>query len=185
MTFNAVPCAFFAGRLPKEAADRARARVRKATRRKGRTPDKRTLLAAGFCLLVTSLPAEQWPAEELLALYRVRWQVEWCIRLWKNLCELKRLPAYQAPIAAEVLKAKLVLILLLQQRSFSDRFALAWVSMRDRAPRRSPEMAIGEPTTLSPPPVFLPTQKAGSMGGSSAPLVPPSRAGDCPQCRLS
>ena len=109
------PLRLIAGRLPQEAADRARAKIRKAARRKGRTPDRRTLLAAGFCILITTLPAERWPAEELLALYRVRWQVEWCIRRWKSLCELKRLPAYPAPIAEEVLKAKLILILLLHQ----------------------------------------------------------------------
>jgi hypothetical protein len=113
-----------AGRLPQEAADRARAKIRKAARRKGRTPNRHTLLAAGFCILITTLPAARWPAEELLALYRVRWQVEWCIRRWKSLCELKRLPAYPASIAEEVLKAKLVLILLLHQRL--ARLDLPW-----------------------------------------------------------
>jgi hypothetical protein len=118
------PLRLIAGRLPQEAADRARAKIRQAARRKGRTPDQRTLLAAGFCILVTTLPAERWPTEELLALYRVRWQVEWCIRRWKSLCELKRLPAYPASIAEVVLKAKLVLILLLHQRL--ARLDLPW-----------------------------------------------------------
>jgi hypothetical protein len=118
------PLRLIAGRLPQEAADRARAKIRKAARRKGHTPDQCTLLAAGFCILVTTLPAERWSAEELLALYRVRWQVEWCIRRWKSLGELKRLPAYPASIAEVVLKAKLVLILLLHQRL--ARLDLPW-----------------------------------------------------------
>lgn len=51
----------------------------------------------------------------VLALYRIRWQVEWCFRHWKSLCHLDRLPAYPAGIVEPVLLAQLILILLMQQ----------------------------------------------------------------------
>jgi hypothetical protein len=41
---------------------------------------------------------------------------EWCFRRWKSVCHLDDLPAYPAPIAEAVLLAKLIIILLMQQR---------------------------------------------------------------------
>jgi len=67
-------------------------------------------------LLRIYLPAKTWLAEETLHLYRVRWQVEWCFRRWKTLCELKRLPAHPSTIAQVVLQAKVVSIRLLHHR---------------------------------------------------------------------
>ena len=40
-----------------------------------KTLDPRSLLAAGFVVLATSLDAETYPADELLAMYRLRWQI--------------------------------------------------------------------------------------------------------------
>lgn len=104
------------GRLPPDKAAEARARVNREASHKQRTVHPHTLLAAGFCILLTNLPAHNWPALTVLAFYRVRWQVEWCFRRWKSLCALDVLPAYPTQIAEPVLLAKLILILLMQQR---------------------------------------------------------------------
>ncbi len=108
------PLRLVAGRLPPDKAAEAQERVRCQARKEKRPVNPNTLLAAGFCILLTNLPAAAWPARLVLAFYRLRWQIEWCFRRWKSLCHLDELPAYPAPIAGPLLLAKLILILLMQ-----------------------------------------------------------------------
>ena len=110
------PVRLVAGRLPPDKATEARENVRRQARKDKREPKAETLLAAGFCIVLTNLPAATWPVLQVLALYRLRWQIEWCFRRWKSLCHLTTLPAYPAEIAKPVLLAKLIIILLMQQR---------------------------------------------------------------------
>lgn len=110
------PLRLVAGRLPEDKATEARKRVKKQAKKKQRDPHPNTLLAAGLCILLTNLPAASCAPLTVLALYRIRWQVEWCFRRWKSLCRLDQLPAFPASIAEPVLLAKLILILLMQHR---------------------------------------------------------------------
>lgn len=43
---------------------------------KGKKVSETTLFLAGWILLVTTLPEEEWSAEEVLCLYQARWQTE-------------------------------------------------------------------------------------------------------------
>ena len=103
-------------------------------RKKKRSPHPNTLLVAGFCVLLTNLPAYAWPTWTILAWYRVRWQIEWCFRRWKSLCRLDQLPAYPAPIAEPVLLAKILLILLMQQRLGTLPWADWWTNAHKPVP---------------------------------------------------
>ena len=106
------PLRLIASRLPLGKAEQARERVRRQARHDKREPNPNTLLAAGFCVLITNLPAS-YGVKELLQAYGIRWQIEWTFRRWKSLCELDRLPTYPSAIAEPVLLAKLLLILLM------------------------------------------------------------------------
>ncbi len=110
------PLRLVVGRLPPDKAEEARHKVKEQARKNKREPKSETLLAAGFCILLTNLPAATWPVLQVLAFYRIRWQIEWCFRRWKSLCQLNVLPVYPAKIAEPVLLAKLIIILLMQQR---------------------------------------------------------------------
>ncbi|MCD4739238.1 MAG: transposase [Anaerolineae bacterium] len=110
------PLRLVVGRLPPDKAAEARERARRQARKNKRQVSPNTLLAAGFCILLTNLPGATWSNLSILAFYRVRWQVEWCFRRWKSLCRLDELPAYPAKIAEPVLLAKLIIILLMQRR---------------------------------------------------------------------
>src|SRR5271155_3624945 len=57
-------------RKSEEAAQAERQRLLSQARKKSKTLDPRSLLAAGFVVLATSLDAETYPADELLAMYR-------------------------------------------------------------------------------------------------------------------
>ena len=51
-------------------------RLLKDAKKRGKQPDPRSLEAAKYILLLTSLPVEMFSAAEVLALYRFRWQIE-------------------------------------------------------------------------------------------------------------
>ena len=61
--------------------------------KRGRIPDPRSLEAAGFVPLLTSLPPAEFPPGRVLALYRLRWQVELAFKRLKSLLGLGALPA--------------------------------------------------------------------------------------------
>jgi hypothetical protein len=102
--------------LPPEKAEEARRRARKTARKNKHSVDERTLLAAGFVLLLTNLPASAWSAQEVLALYRLRWQVEMLFKRLKSLLALDRLRAHDPELAQTYLLGKLLGALLLEER---------------------------------------------------------------------
>ncbi len=97
-----------AGRLTQKNADAARRRSREQARKKKHRIDERTLKAAAFILLVTSLPADSWSAEQILELYRLRWQVELHFKRLKSILHLDELRAQSADLAQSYLLSKLL-----------------------------------------------------------------------------
>ena len=68
-------------------------------------------------IVVTTLDPAVWTAETILALYRVRWQVELAIKRWKSLLEVGRLRAKaEGTLASLWLHGKLLYALLLERR---------------------------------------------------------------------
>lgn len=128
------PLRLVAGRVPPEKAKETRDAVYRRAHKKKRSPHPNTLLAAGFVVLLTNLPALAWPTQTILAWYRVRWQVEWCFRRWKSLCCLDQLPAYPAAIAEPVLLAKIIIILLMQQRLGTLPWTDWWMNSHESVP---------------------------------------------------
>jgi len=119
--------------LPQEAADRARQQVYKRCSKKGRTPDERTLLAAGFTLLLTNLPTDTWPSQEVLALYRVRWQVELLIKRLKSVGHLDHLRAKDPHLAQVYLLGKLLAALFIDHLTQQARHRCpAWFHSCER-----------------------------------------------------
>jgi hypothetical protein len=56
----------------------------KASRRQSQI-DPRSFVATGFLILATSLAKEEFPASEVLAVYRPRWQIELAFKRLKSL----------------------------------------------------------------------------------------------------
>jgi hypothetical protein len=95
-------------RLPEEAAARARQRVLARAKRKKQEVRPDTLFLAGWVLLVSTLPAETWPARELFWLYRHRWQVELLIKQMKQFLLLVQLRSHHPETVRAALLAALV-----------------------------------------------------------------------------
>jgi len=80
-------------RKPEEAARAECARQMREARKKGKQLDPRSLIAAEYVMLATSLPENAYPASEVLALYRLRWQIELAFKRLKTLLRIDCLPA--------------------------------------------------------------------------------------------
>jgi len=80
--------------------------------RKQKTLDPRSLTAAEFLILGTSLPPEHYPANEVLAAYRLRWQIERAFKRLKSLIHIDKLPARTDLGARSWLYPHLILALL-------------------------------------------------------------------------
>ena len=80
-------------RKPEEAARAERERQMREARKKGKQLDPRSLIAAEYVMLATSLPENAYPASEILALYRLRWQIELAFKRLKTLLRIDCLPA--------------------------------------------------------------------------------------------
>jgi IS4 transposase len=78
---------------PPAAAAQARAKARRASRKNQRRTDPRTLAAADYVILLTSLKREEFPIKLVAALYRLRWQIELSIKRLKSILHIDRLPA--------------------------------------------------------------------------------------------
>lgn len=108
-------------RLSAAQAEQSRRRARRKSRRQGKTPQAQTLHAAGYVLLLTSLD-DSVSAADILALYRLRWQIELVFKRLKSLLHLDALPAHDPDLARCWIYAKLIAALLLEEttRLFLD-----------------------------------------------------------------
>lgn len=94
-------------------AEASRRKARRKSRRQGKTVQRNTLEAAGYVLLLTSLDATR-AAADILALYRLRWQIELVFKRLKSLLDLAALPAKDPDLARSWIYAKLIVALLLE-----------------------------------------------------------------------
>jgi hypothetical protein len=80
-----------ARRKPPEVIAAEHKRLHQAASRKQQKLDPRSLIAAEYLVLATSLPVEEFPAAEVLAVYRLRWQIELAFKRLKSLLHMGKL----------------------------------------------------------------------------------------------
>jgi len=95
-------------RLPPEQAERQRKRVKRKSGKAGHQMDPRTATAAGYLMLLTSLPSQRVAPERIIQLYRERWQVELGFKRLKTIGGLDQLPATDPALARTWLLAHLI-----------------------------------------------------------------------------
>lgn len=94
-------------RLPEDKAEEARKRLRKEHGSKVTTE---ALKAAEYVAVFTSAAAERIPAEGMLELYGLRWQVELHVKRDKSIARLDALPNFRPDTIFSWLCAKLLLV---------------------------------------------------------------------------
>jgi hypothetical protein len=110
-----VPMRLIAKRLSAAEAERCRQRAQRKSRKQGKALQPQTLQAAGYVLILTSLDVAQFSAEDILAIYRLRWQIELLFKRLKSLLHLDELPAKDPDLARCWIYAKLIAALLLEE----------------------------------------------------------------------
>lgn len=115
-----------ATKLPAPLAAKAERRATRASSKKGKRLDPRTLEAAHFVMVFTTLPKALLSDVAVLELYRYRWQIELAFKRLKQLLKIGRLP-HQDPVAAKAwIHAKLVVALLLETLFRGARVFSPW-----------------------------------------------------------
>lgn len=97
--------------LPPDKVEARRGKLKRKASKRQETLDPRSLLAAGFMVLATSLP-DDIPAGEICAAYRLRWQIELAFKRLKSLIHIDRLPTRTVAGSLSWLYAHLILVLL-------------------------------------------------------------------------
>lgn len=106
------------------AAERTKQRITREARRKGRPLQPRTLEAAEYVFVLTSLPAREFGTEAVLELYRVRWQIELVFKRMKSLMRLGHLPKQTDASSRAWLEGKFLTVLLIERLlSAADSFS--------------------------------------------------------------
>jgi hypothetical protein len=98
-----------------EQAEAEQKRLLKAAKKRGKQPDLRSLEAAKYILLLTSLPVAVFPPADILALYRFRWQIELAFKRFKSLAGLDMLPAKKPELARAWIYARLIVAIIAEQ----------------------------------------------------------------------
>ena len=95
-----------------EATETSRRKLLQAAKKRSRTVDPRTLEAAGYIFVLTSVPAEQFSAAQVLEVYRFRWQIEMAFKRFKEILPLRRVPVKDPDLAKTYLYANFLAALL-------------------------------------------------------------------------
>jgi Transposase DDE domain len=98
-----------------EQAEAELKRLLKDAKKRGKQPDPRSLEAAKYILLLTSLPTDAFPAPDILTLYRFRWQIELAFKRFKSLAGLDMLPAKKPELARAWIYARLIVAIIAEQ----------------------------------------------------------------------
>jgi Transposase DDE domain len=106
-----------AKRLSEQQRRARERRLYQKAQKHARAVSEQALFLCGFMLLISSLPADSWTAEELLWLYRARWQVELVFKRIKQLLRLGQIRASSRAGAEATIRALLVAWLLQEQNN--------------------------------------------------------------------
>jgi hypothetical protein len=105
------------------AAERAKEELRKE---RGQGLQPQTLELAEYVVVLTSLDPQQFPATQVLALYRGRWQIELVFKRLKGLLGVGELAKYDPDSAKAWLQAKLLTALLMERLEREAFFFSPW-----------------------------------------------------------
>jgi hypothetical protein len=115
-----IPARLIAVRKSEVAAEANRRRIRHQQSRKQKSTDARTLETASYTFILTSLPDSLLTANQLMELYRFRWQIELAFKRLKSVLNLDEMPARDPDLCRSFLYSKLLAALLLDD--LSERF---------------------------------------------------------------
>jgi len=89
--------------------------LKRASSKHGSKLRERTIELGKYVILFTSLPEEEWSLEEVLKIYKARWQIELSFKRLKSLINFGHLPKYNEESSKSWLYCKLLVSLLIEK----------------------------------------------------------------------
>lgn len=111
-------------RLSEAQRHRAQRRTKRKASKQQRQLQADTLYLAGWLLVVTTLPSQQWSDQQVLCLYRARWHIELLFKRIKQLLHQQRLRCSTVQTALATVTALLLGWALLEEEGQQMRWAL-------------------------------------------------------------
>jgi len=108
------------------ATARAQVKIRRKAQKRQAKPSAEALALAEFIIIFTTLRPEELTTEEILELYRLRWQIELRFKHLKSLLDLGCLPKYDAQSCRAWIQAKLLCGLLIERLMREAKFFFPW-----------------------------------------------------------
>jgi ribosomal protein L21 len=92
-----VPVRLVAQRLPKKVAAARRRKAKAKAKKDGRRqpPTQQTLQLLYWVIFITNVPEEWLSVEQILLIYRLRWQIELIFKFWKSRAKLDQIGPYR------------------------------------------------------------------------------------------
>ena len=94
--------------LPEKKAEENRKKLRARASRNGLKVTEQGLRLAGFFVVLTTVPEEILSDDEVVELYRFRWQIELLFKRWKSLLNLDKVTAHEPALVRPFCLAKLI-----------------------------------------------------------------------------
>lgn len=113
-------------RKSEQAAERERRKIRHQAQKRGRTPDARTLEAADYIFIFTTLSRDEASAEDILELYRFRWQIEIAFKRLKGILHIDEIPACSDELLDTILLSRLLAALVIEDLASSGEAFSPW-----------------------------------------------------------
>ena len=107
------------------AAERARRKALRKAQRNGTVAQAQSLELTAYVLVLTSLPVE-FSANEVLQLYRCRWQIELTFKRLKSLLGAGHVPKADDQSARAWMQAKILTALLLERLLIEAKIFSPW-----------------------------------------------------------
>jgi len=101
-------------------------KLRRLASRQGKKTKPETEEMAGYVILFTTLPKNDYPLKEVLELYRVRWQIELVFKRLKSLAGLGHLPKHDERSARAWLYGKLFTGLMVEKLTECAKTLSPW-----------------------------------------------------------
>jgi len=77
-------------RVPEEIANLRRAKLIKNSKKKGRTPSKKSLNMCDWSIFITNCEENKIPGKMIRSFYRIRWTIELIFKNWKSIVKIHK-----------------------------------------------------------------------------------------------
>jgi len=117
-----------ARRVSQQESEKRRRAVRQRAKSSGYTASQRSLILCDWEILITNL-SDEWAAQEIMDLYRLRWQIELVFKAWKSYLDLADFGYWRAERILCQLYATLIGAVLCQSAFASVRYMQSEASL--------------------------------------------------------